>query len=49
MRTWDQCDYALKRAMRDDLGGDLNEVADMDREVRPPRTLIFIYTVPTQD
>lgn len=50
MRERDRCDFALKETMRLALGGDLDEVADMPFPDRPPRTLIFLYTiVPTQD
>jgi len=49
MQTWDKCDFALKKTMRLDLGGDLDEVVYLPFNDRPPRTLIFIYTVPTQD
>jgi hypothetical protein len=42
MQQWDDCDYALKQSMRLDLGGDLNDVANIEpMESRPTRTLIF--------
>jgi hypothetical protein len=50
MRTWEKCDFALKKTMREALGGDLNEVVKLPMPDRPPRTLIFLHTiVPTQD
>jgi hypothetical protein len=44
MQAWDKCDFALKKSMRETLGGDLYEVAYIEpQNDRPPRTLILSY------
>jgi hypothetical protein len=53
IHTWYECDYALKKSMREALDGredgDLDRMANRPLKEREPLTLIFISAVPTQD